>query len=186
MPPRHDALRRLIEQPLDYLHPRRLALPADMNTSAVRAALNPLLVDGLALSELPADVALDHSWLRLWVEHWLLLPKVAKLLGAYLQWGHLAVGGHSRQLNASQRRFAMCDLGQRHAVALAPGQALEQRIEAAGLSALLAWRARLPKALGERLVLMFSPEAEALQRPFPIHQPDPRLFILAVQHARLP
>jgi type III secretion system OrgA/MxiK family protein len=174
----------IVERPLDYIHPQRLQLPAPVSSAAARAALDPVLVRALGLAVTADQDGFDPAWLRLWLDNWQRMPKIACLLGAYLQWPFLAYGGASRYLTVSERAFAACEIGARDAEPLGDRLAPRLRIEAIGLAALLAWRPQLPLAFGRSLPLLFSPDLEALQWQFSRRPIDAALLVLGVQHAR--
>ena len=179
-----EALRAILQQPLDYLHPHRGVVPALFDEPAARALLNQSLLRGLALSCPDPQQLKRNPWTDCWVAHWQHLPAVARLMGAYLMWPQLARGARMRELNVPTRAFARIDLGKRPTVAVSETDGLEQSLGAMGLAALAAWHQHIPEALMQRLFLQFSPRVVELQQTLPLLAPNPSLFILAVQHAR--
>jgi len=176
-----ERYQRILDQPLDYVHAGRLQLPLAIDLPAVHAALNPFIVQGLP-AEHGTPVFQQNG--EVLIHHWRVLPRVARLLGAYLQLGFLARGAALRELDASQRAFAACELGERSATPVHSELLLQERLAALGLNTLLDWRGSLPDALIERLLLQFSPDVVALQSQIPAQRPRPSLIVLAVQHAR--
>ena len=186
MLPRADALRAILQRPLDYLHPERGVVPPMFEGAAARAVLNRALLRSLELSTPDPREIERNLWSDLWVAHWRHLPTIARLMGAQLLWPRLAHGAQMRELDASTRAFARIDLGERPSLAFdVRAEGLESSISALGLSALAAWHPYIPEALMQRLILQFSPRAVELQQALPAHRPNPSLFTLAVQHARI-
>jgi hypothetical protein len=185
MPSLSEACRQLLAAPCEYLHPQRLQLAGELDQPAVRAVLDPLLVRGLPVKLVAGPEAFDPGWQALWIEHWRRLPSVASLMGAYLEYGDLARGAASLQLNDAQRAFAQYALGERRALAWAPGVTVAQRIAAHGLGVLSSWQGQVSGSLLAALALQFSPEVARLAAGLPLQPPRPLLFSLAVQHARL-
>ena len=182
---RTEALRAILQQPLDYLHPHRAVVPALFDEPAARAVLNQSLLKGLQLSCPDPQQLKRNSWTDCWVAHWQHLPAVARLMGAHLMWPQLARGARMRELNVPTRAFACIDLGNRPTVEVSEAGGLEQSLCAQGLAALAAWHPHIPEALMQRLYLQFSPRVVELQQSLPLLAPNPSLFILAVQHARI-
>ncbi|MGE8059051.1 hypothetical protein [Pseudomonas sp. NPDC089547] len=180
-----EALRAILHQPLDYLHPHRGVVPALLEEPAARVLLNQALLRGLALSCPDPQQLRRNPWTDYWVAHWQQLPAVAHLMGAHLLWPQLARGACMRELDVPARAFARIDLGTRPAVAVSEADGLEQSLGALGLAALAAWHQHIPKALMQRLFLQFSPRVVELQQAMPRLAPNPSLFTLAVQHARI-
>ncbi|SFN54353.1 type III secretion apparatus protein OrgA/MxiK [Pseudomonas sp. NFACC24-1] len=179
-----DRLQGILAEPLGYLHPQRLVLPAGFDGPQARSVLNRIVLEGLQLQGPWPPITLSGV-AKQWVRHWWQLPYIALLLGAYrLRFG-LARGAALACLPMSVRRFASYNLGLRGDLALqCPAVSMEQ-VEAAGLNALWSWHEQVPVPLLERLALQFSVPVVQLQRHWPLMQPDPTLFFLAVQHARL-
>ncbi|RII78287.1 hypothetical protein [Pseudomonas monteilii] len=180
-----EALRAILQQPLDYLHPHRGVVPALFGEPAARALLNQSLLRGLELSCPDPQQLKRNRWTDCWVAQWQHLPAVARLMGAHLMWPQLARGARMRELDAPTRAFARIDLGSRPTVAVSEADGLEQSFGALGLAALAAWHQHIPEALMRRLLLQFSPRVVELQKNLPLLTPNPSLFILAVQHARI-
>lgn len=180
-----EALRAILQQPLDYLHPHRGVVPALFGEPAARALLNQSLLRGVALSCPDPQQLKRNPWTDCWVAHWQHLPAVARLMGAHLMWPQLARGARMRELDVPTRAFARINLGNRPAVVISEAQGLEPSLDALGLAALAAWHQYIPDALMQRLFLQFSPRVVELQQTLPILAPNSSLFILAVQHARI-
>ncbi|WP_338474492.1 secretion system protein [Pseudomonas sp. MS646] len=179
-----ECLRRLLVEPLAYLHPQRLVVPPDFEGEEARRRLNDMLRDGLALPLALPSTALGGV-AKQWVRQWRQLPCVALLMGAYRLWPTLARGAAWRCLPASVRRFAGCRLGARGGLPVADLPVSIEQVEAAGLNALWGWHRQVPPWLLECLALQFSEPVVGLHRQWPVPAPDPTLFFLAVQHARL-
>ncbi|MFK8330077.1 protein OrgA [Pseudomonas sp. BJa5] len=174
---------RIARYPSRYLSAERLDLPGDCRDPAVLRVLDEMLLQGLDLPPMPQCWPDDQMTL-LWLQHWLLLPEVARLLGAYRLWPALVRDATTRDLAPALRAFASCALGPRHGFDALPTLALKPRLEAVGLNALLAWQAQVPGALLARLELQFSIEVVAGQAQLPAAQPDKDLLLMAMQHAR--
>ncbi|AZC51678.1 Oxygen-regulated invasion protein OrgA [Pseudomonas chlororaphis subsp. piscium] len=182
---RTDAVRAILNQPLDYLHPHRGVVPPLFAAPKVRAVLNQWLLCGLGLNCPEPQQIEQNPWTDLWVTHWQRLPSVARLMGAQLMWPQLARGARLREFDTSERAFARIDLGQRPTVPAGNEFGLEQSLSALGLGALVAWHMHIPEALMQRLLLQFAPRVVELQQTLPEQMPNSSLFILAVQHARI-
>lgn len=156
-----------------------------MNVPAVRSVLDPLLLRSLGLLPIANDLPGVTRWQSLWLRHWTLLPRVAGLIGAYLQFGALAKGAALRELSAAQVRFALCTLGPRAPVAWPIGPSVAQRADALGLKVLQSWHGHLAAGVLDRLLLQFSPDVVEWAATLPEQPMRPSLFCLAVQHARL-
>ncbi|WP_338806824.1 hypothetical protein V8U11_06115 [Pseudomonas chlororaphis] len=182
---RTKALLAILNQPLDYLHPQRGGVPPLLVAADARAVLNRMLLSGLGMSCPDPQQIEFNRWSDLWVVHWRRLPVIASLMGAQLLWPQLARGARSRELEASMRAFARADLGCRAPIVVNEEYGLEVSLGAVGLGALTAWREQIPEALMQRLLLQFSPQVVELQQTTPAQIPNPLLFILAVQHARI-
>lgn len=179
-----ERLRQILDEPLAYLHPQRLELPAGFENAQARHALDQLLLDGLGLRNESPSMPLSAVALQ-WVKQWRQLPEIARLMGAWRMYACLAQGGRLQQLPRSLRRFAGCRPGPRVSLALQPHIELLPQIEAAGFNALSGLREFVPASLLERLALQFSPEVVDLHAQWPQATADTTLFFLAVQHARL-
>lgn len=184
MPLLAEAWRGIAERPLGYIHSERLRLPIAMDTAQVQAVLNPLLVSCLQLDGNVPPLAERQGRAALWATHWQRLPEIAGLVAAWLLWPQLARGAHSCRLSAMQRSFAALPLGDRVADKSWMAVPAPIRLEAIGLHALTGWQKGLPALLGERLPLLFSPQAQACQRALAPVNVDYTLFLMAVQHAR--
>ncbi|CAK9888337.1 MULTISPECIES: hypothetical protein [Pseudomonas] len=183
MSPSVEWIEQIARQPSRYLSAERLDLPATFRAPALLQVVDEMLVQGLDLPPMPSTWP-EHEIARLWLEHWLLLPQVARLLGAHRLWPTLVRDGVSEQLPLATRSFACCALGVRPGFDEFSTLALQPRLEAAGLNSLLAWQAHIPAALLARLPLQFSSEVVAHQAQLPAAQADQGLLRMAVQHAR--
>lgn len=180
-----DCLQSILDEPLAYLHPQRLVVPAGFDVPQARSLLNRIVVEGLALQqpELPSMPLTGVA--EQWIRHWQLLPYIARLIGAARLMPHLARGAALLRLAGPVRQFASygCGLGDR--LALDDSLICVEHVDAAGLNALWSWSEAVPPMLLERLPLQFSEPVVRLHRQWPVTKPDPALFFLAVQHARL-
>lgn len=176
-------LERITRSPSCYLNAERFDTPGDCRDPKVLRVLDEMLCQGLNLPPLPQCWP-DDEMTMVWLQHWLLLPEVARLLGAYRLWPALVRDGATSELTPALRAFACCALGPRGGFDALPTLALKPRIEAVGLNALLAWQGYVPAALLARLELQFSIEVVACQAQLPAAQPDKGLLLMAVQHAR--
>lgn len=179
-----ECLHRVLAEPLNYLHPRRLQLPAGFDGPDARNQLNRILLEGLELqgpwSSTPLT-AVAKQWVGLWRQ----LPYIASLIGAHRLMPNLAQGAALQCLPSSLRRFAGCRLGARNGLPTECSLVSMEQVEAAGLNALWSWHPQVPLMLLERLALQFSEPVVRLHRQWPVTEPDTALFFLAVQHARL-
>jgi type III secretion system OrgA/MxiK family protein len=181
--PHADDLQRILTEPLSYLHPQRLTVPAGFEGGEARDVLNRILLDGLALQESWPSTALTAVATQ-WVRHWRELPYIATLMGAYRLMPDLARGASLLRLPMPVRQFASCGLGARGPLAPEAFPVCVEQVEAAGLNALWGWHSHVPPLLLERLPLQFSEPVVRLHRQWPVTEPDTALFFMAVQHAR--
>lgn len=179
-----ECLRRILAEPLAYLHPQRLVIPSEFEGAEARSLLNRMVREGLALPGALPSTALGCV-AKHWVRHWRQLPSIALLMGAYRLLPALARGAALRCLPASARRFAGYRLGNRGGLPVEGLSVSRAQVEAAGLNALWGWHKQVPSWLLECLALQFSEPVVGLHRQWPVPEPDPTLFFLAVQHARL-
>ncbi|NWB92869.1 hypothetical protein [Pseudomonas agarici] len=176
-----ERLRQILWQPLDYLHSRRLSLPAGFNDGPGRQVLNRILLEGLTL---PTSCPALSPLATVWVHEWWRLPHIARLIGAQRLWPELARGARMGLLSASVRDFARCAIAPRLILELLSDSPVLQQVDSVGLAQLLAFERALPTALRERLPLQFCEAVVDGQAWLPVSVPDPVLFFLAVQHAR--
>lgn len=179
-----ERLRRILAEPLDYVHPQRLSIPTGFDSPDARRVLNQMLLEGLDQQgpwPPTAMTAVAQQWIRQWQQ----LPYIASLMGAWRLFPQLARGGALQQLPMPLRQFASCRPGPRTSMPLGPSSVPLQQVEAAGFNLLSSFSGRLPLPLFERLSLQFSPHVIGLHAQWPVAEPDTALFILAVQHARL-
>ncbi|WP_237884957.1 secretion system protein [Pseudomonas sp. PGPR40] len=179
-----ECLQRILAEPLSYLHPQRLPVPAGFDGPEARNLINRILVEGLALQGPWPSMPLTAVANR-WVRHWAQLPYIAALMGAHRLLPNLARGAALQRLPLPLRRFAGCSLGDRSGLSIQCSPVSMEQVEAAGLNALWSWYEQVPPMLLERLTLQFSESVVRLHRQWPVTEPDTALFFLAVQHARL-
>ncbi|QBF27705.1 hypothetical protein EXN22_19170 [Pseudomonas tructae] len=183
MQPPLEWIERLARHPTCWLNVERLDLPPEFHGLQVRQVLDEVLVQGLELPALPQEWP-SHDVTLLWLEHWLLLPRIAQLLGAYRLWPALTRDAATEGLTPALRSFASCALGPRPLLDELPDLALAYRLEALGLNALLAWQAEVPAGMLARLYLQFPYQVVVLQAELALAQPDKGLLLMALQHAR--
>jgi len=181
---RVEGLQAILAEPLSYLHPQRLSVPAGFDCPEARRLLNRIVLEGLQLEGPWPSVQLSPM-ANQWVGHWRRLPHIAELMGAYRVMPELARGGALRGLPMSLRRFASYSLGTRSRLPIDSPQVSMEQVQAAGLNALCSWHGQVPAMLLKRLTLQFCPSVVRLHEQWPVAEPDPALFHLAVQHARL-
>lgn len=178
-----ESLQVILAEPLSYLHPLRLQVPAGFETPEVRKQLNLMVLEGLELQGPWPSTPLSPM-AHQWVGHWRQLPYIASLMGAYLLMPALSRGAGWRRLPLSLRRFAGYSLGPRSRLPIDHQPVTSDCVEAAGLNALWSWHAQVPHVLLQRLVLQFSEAVVSQHRQWPVPEPDTALFFMAVQHAR--
>jgi type III secretion system OrgA/MxiK family protein len=179
-----ECLQRILAEPLSYLHPQRLSVPAGFDGPEARNLLNRIVLEGLELQGPWPSTPLTAVASQ-WVRHWRQLPYIARLMGAYRLMPDLARGAALLGLPLPLRRFAGCNLGTRSGLPIGCSPVSVEQVEAAGLNALCGWHEQVPPMLLERLTLQFSEPIVRLHRQWPVTEPDTALFFLAVQHARL-
>lgn len=179
-----ERLQEILADPLAYLHPRRLVVPAGFDGPEARGLLNRIVLEGLELQGPWPSVPLTGV-AKQWVRHWRRLPYVALLMGACRLLPELVRGAALLRLPMPVRRFVGLTLGTRGDLPIDCSPVSVEQVEAAGLNALWSWQAQIPALLLERLVLQFPEPVVRLHRQWPVTPPDSTLFFLAVQHARL-
>ncbi|WP_458130706.1 secretion system protein [Pseudomonas sp. R3-41] len=179
-----ECLEQILAEPLGYLHPQRTVVSAEFDGIEARTVLNRILLEGLGLQGPWPSVPLTGVT-KQWVRYWRQLPYIARLMGVYRLMPELARGAVLLGLPGSVRRFASFDLGPRGGLPIERAPVSMAQVEAAGLNALWGWRDQVSHLLLERLDLQFSEPVVRLHQQWPIPQPAPTLFFLAVQHARL-
>jgi type III secretion system OrgA/MxiK family protein len=179
-----ECLQKILGEPLGYLHPQRLIVPAEFEGVEAQNVLNRIVLEGLE-PQGPWPSMPMTGVVKQWVRHWRHLPNIALLMGASRLMPDLARGAALRWLPVSVRRFASCALAARGDLLIKSSSDSLEQVEAAGLNALWSWHAQVPSMLLERLALQFTEPVVRLHRQWPVKKPDPILFFLAVQHARL-
>lgn len=183
--PQTEALRKILFEPLDYLHPHRATIPAVFEGKQARMIVNQALLRGFKFGKCDNQQTVLGPWAERWVVHWSRLTTVAYLMGVQLAGTQLAVGGRLCMLEPFARTFLRVNLRGHTQVILADEDDLETSLTALGLSALLSWKLHIPEALIERLPLLFAPRVVTLQKSLPPQTLNSSLFLLAVQHARI-
>ncbi|WP_434601353.1 secretion system protein [Pseudomonas sp. Z4-7] len=181
----NECLQAIQDEPLAYLHRQRLVLPAGFDGPQVRSLLNRMVLEGLALQRSAVPPAPLTAVAQQWVRHWQQLPYIARLIGAARLMPGLARGAALLRLAEPVRRFACYGFGSGGALMHDGSPVSVEQVDAAGLNALSSWSGQVPPMLLERLLLQFTEPVVHLHRQWPLSKPDPALFFLAVQHARL-
>lgn len=181
-----ERLQRILDHPLVYLHPKRLQIPQRLDTPQSREVLEDIIVQDLGWVYSTADIALS-SVASAWIDAWLRLPEIARLLGVQAAWPHLARGAAFQHLSASERAFGPCAVSPRLDRFSSEGDSedVAERLDTIGLNRLLAFRAIVPALLIERLLLQFSMPVIERQRLLDPAAPDAALLTLAIQHVRI-
>jgi type III secretion system OrgA/MxiK family protein len=174
--------------PLAYIHPARLALPAAFDAPAQRAAINRFLIARyrLDLPQLRQSRDRQTEAEKLLLKHWLHLPQIVFLLGCQRLRLALARRGALLNLPASARAFITLPLlpqGLQGDISLKGGDLKDSGMKDSGMrgngmrpantsapdhAALLRHGVRqlqislgsLPVLLAQRLPLLFGPEIE--------------------------
>lgn len=175
-----ERLRQILGEPLEYLHPQRLELPAGFDNPGARCALNRILLEGSDLSAPWPCNGVAQQWIRQWRQ----LPYIARLMGAWRLFPQLARGGAVQRLPASLLQFAGCRPAPRACLPLERSCAPLQLVDAAGYHALVGLSGFVSSPLLERLRLQFAADVIDRQAQWPLAAADTTLFFLAVQHAR--
>jgi len=179
-----ERLRQILAEPLGSMHPQRLNLPTGFDGPEARRVLDQILLEGLG-QQGPWPSGPLTAVAEKWIRHWRQLPHIACRMGAWRLLPQLARGGALQRLPLSLRQFASCRPGPRACLPFDRSCVPLQQVEAAGFNSLSGFSRFLPPPLFERLPLQFSPQVVDLQAQWPVAEPDPGLFFLAVQHARL-
>ena len=179
-----ECLQAILAEPLSYLHPQRLSVPAGFDGGEARTLLNGMLLEGLGLQGPWPFVPLTAVAIQ-WVRHWQQLPYIARLMGAYRLLPELARGAALLGLPSPIRQFAGYSQGAISGLPIEGSPVCVEQVDAAGLNALWSWHQQIPSMLLDRLLLQFPEPVVRLHKQWPITDPDSALFFLAVQHARL-
>ncbi|WP_440216512.1 type III secretion apparatus protein OrgA/MxiK [Chromobacterium piscinae] len=173
-------VRGILFDPLSYLHPQRLRLPAALDSPRQRAIVNDMLISGHRLDcHWPTGPL--NSATRQFLRHWPRLPQTAYLIGCQALRAALGWQGGLLRLPVWAQGFAAMQLGP-------PGGAAPSRpivhndLLRAGYSRLQAWKEELPAALSQRLALAFPPAVDGM--PAASGAPDFLLLTLALQYAQ--
>jgi type III secretion system OrgA/MxiK family protein len=178
MQPNPTRWQTVMFDPLAYIHPERLQLPAGFESPAQRAALNRLLMahfelDAGQFAAQPATQAAAHEDVqetaaeKLLLKHWFHLPQIVFLLGCQRLRLALSRRGAMLQLPAAAQAFMTLPLlppVQYTPAADIPGRAvlmrqgLRQLLLGLGLDA-------FPAGLARRLPLLFAPAIDAVAEP---------------------
>jgi type III secretion system OrgA/MxiK family protein len=162
----------VIYNPLGYIHPQRLSLPAGFEAPAQRAAINAMLLRRYRLEATP--IASEQAAAAgLLLKHWFRLPQIALLLGCQRLRLSLARRGALLRLPLWAQTFA--------SLPLLPQIGLESAVDAAhacqgdqgdhgvllrhGMQQLGIALGPLPTALAQRMPLMFAPAFDTAAAP---------------------
>jgi type III secretion system OrgA/MxiK family protein len=167
----------VIYNPLGYIHPQRLSLPAGFEAPAQRAAINAMLLRRYRLEATPI-VSEQAAAAGLLLKHWFRLPQIALLLGCQRLRLSLARRGALLRLPLWAQTFA--------SLPLLPQLGLESALDAAhaqgdqsdqgdqgdhgvllrhGMQQLGIALGPLPTALVQRIPLMFAPAFDTAAAP---------------------
>ncbi|AXE33253.1 type III secretion apparatus protein OrgA/MxiK [Chromobacterium phragmitis] len=177
----NGALRTILFDPLSYLHPERLSLPPALSSPEGRRVVNDMLLAGYGLSTdwMPSPDDRSHRW---WLESWRHLPQAAYLMGCQLRRAALAERGAILSLPGWAKSFAALSIADADGAAMGENLPGHDGLLLAGYGQLLAWRARMPEALRQRLPLLFPSWVDANARA--PSRPDTLLLTLALQYAK--
>jgi type III secretion system OrgA/MxiK family protein len=161
----------VIYNPLGYIHPQRLSLPAGFEAPAQRAAINAMLLRRYRLEATP--IASEQAAAAgLLLKHWFRLPQIALLLGCQRLRLSLARRGALLRLPLWAQTFA--------SLPLLPQIGLEPAADAAhvqgdqgdhsvllrhGMQQMGIALGPLPAALAQRMPLMFAPAFDTAAAP---------------------
>jgi type III secretion system OrgA/MxiK family protein len=175
--------------PLAYIHPERLRMPAGFDAPAQRSTINRLLLDRYRL-EAPPVGQQTHAE-KFLLKHWLDLPQIILLLGCQRLRLALTRRGASLRLPASVQAFMTLPLLSPLPL---PQAANPDRADILrqGMQQLRISLGQLPAALAQRLPLLFAPAfdrvperesdaAEDLEACDPAHA---LTLTMAVQHVK--
>ncbi|WP_435954199.1 type III secretion apparatus protein OrgA/MxiK [Dryocola sp. BD626] len=174
-----ERAKRVLFDPLFYLHPQRMPIPARLtNTLQARGAVNDLLIDVYQLSVDAIDTDSDPLT-RQWLTHWTRFPQVAYLLGCQMLRGELVRHGALLALPAWARGFLSVNLTQSESVQIDTfSHAVPLNL---GFSCLQPWSNRLPAPLAQRFPLLFPSGVDDVNARAPA---DSLILTLALQHAQ--
>lgn len=175
------ALQRVLFDPLSYLHPQRLRLPSNLTAcSTAREAVNDLLLIALRLEVEVGPVELTPL-AKQWIYHWYRLPQTAYLIGCHYQRAELAWKGGLFSLPTWAGSFAALNLSTQ--VAKSAEHVVSHReLMKTGYAHLQLWNKQLPKALAQRLPLLFPTYVDTVTAQSAV---DPLILTLALQHAQI-
>jgi len=198
----HDRLKRVMFDPLSYIHPRRLKTPSCFDTPRHRAVLNRIILDNLMIAPERSTIQVSLRQGRL-LRHWLNVPQVSTLIGAQLLKSDLAWRGSLLRLSASVRAFLGMPfhrlIDTAPAFSLNPKRLPDQfslsssetcnifyQIQRVGLTCMLDWQRTASSDLLCRLRLMFAPELDAVFDQPRRQLDDGELFLIsqALQYAK--
>lgn len=154
------SLLRVMYAPLDYVHVTRFSKPGCGLSRAVQQSVNRTLIQRYELT-----TALDFSistgdFSQRLVDDWELLPTVAWLLGCKLARGSLARSGQLAALPVAAHRFIALPIA-------CPACSSEIRVSSAqiellGARYLYQLQENLPRALAQRLSLVFPADYDVM------------------------
>jgi len=171
--------------PLSYIHPERLTLPAAFGAPGQHAIINRMLLDHYQLSsDLPRVMpgSLDYLLLK----HWLQLPQLAYLLACQRFRVALSRGGKLLSLPDWARSFAVLPLSHSGDDAMPAGGLDITTMLQQGLVDLLSRCHGVAPALRQRIPLLFPHIVKMAEFPPPAAaaERDDILLILALQHVK--
>lgn len=173
-------LQRIRFDPLSYLHPQRVQIPARLiNTPTARTAVNDILLRSYALDWQPFQL---DALAKQWIHHWYRLPHVAYLIGCHSLRADLAWKGNSCKLPHWANNFMRLTLP----TEISTGHKVigDTELLTAGYTRLHPWVTRLPQPLAQRFPLQFPAAIEmAINDTAPQAEADPLILTLALQYA---
>ncbi|MET3108415.1 type III secretion system OrgA/MxiK family protein [Oxalobacteraceae bacterium GrIS 2.11] len=146
-------LLRVMYAPLDYIHPERFAKPANALPAAVEEAINHTLIQRFALETALSFPLQTGDFSQRLVSEWKNIRRAAWLLGCKLGRGSLARTGQLATLPNMARRFIELPIACPACPLPAPISQSSLELHGAGYLQLL--QQQLPRALAQRLVLLF-------------------------------
>lgn len=172
--------RRIVYDPVSWVHPQRFSLPDKFNSVRCRSVFNDILIAHFKLSV--GDINLECSMERYLAYHWSLLSKAAFMMVCQRYRASLAYNGQLVKLDSATRQFAMLDIvGSNDKLR---GDITISELEYMAGQEMAIFGSSLSTIMRERLPLLF-PEKKSVRdlRPGP---PDMNelLLRLAIQHAK--
>lgn len=172
--------KRIIYDPISWIHPQRFSLPAKFSSVRCRSIFNDILINHFKLSV--GEIDLDNSTERYLTYHWSLLRKAAFMMACQRYRASLAYNGQLVKLDAATRQFAMLNIVESSDAS--GGKFTIRELEVIASQEITGFYSSVSTVMRERLPLLF-PELMPthLRRPGSPHV-DELLLRLAIQHAK--